>query len=826
MEPIMGKINLIDIEDEMKSSYIDYAMSVIVGRALPNIRDGLKPVHRRILYAMYDQGMLPNKRYEKCASTVGEVLKKYHPHGDSAVYDTLVRMAQDFSLRYPLIDGQGNFGSIDGDSAAAYRYTESRLSKIAMEMLRDIQKDTVDFVPNFSETAEEPAVLPARFPNLLVNGSSGIAVGMATNIPPHNLGEIIDGTIMAMENPDITVEELMTVVKGPDFPTAGIIMGRNGLTDAYKTGRGSIKVRGRAGIEELKGGRSRIVISELPYQVNKARLAEKIAMLVREKKLTELSDLRDESDRNGMRLVLDLKRDSIPQVVLNKLYKHTQLSVTFGAIMLALVDGVPRELSLLQMIRHYIDHQKNVITRRTQYELRQAENRAHILEGFLIALNNLDAVIKTIRASQTPDIAKEQLIAKFDLTDIQAQAILNMRLHRLTGLERKKIEDEYKDLIKTIEKLRGILADEKKIIAIIKEELLEIKKTHSDPRRTQITNAVGELDIEDLIAEEDMVITITHSGYIKRQPVTSYRQQHRGGRGILGLNLKEGDFVEHLFISSTHHYILFISTRGKAYRLKVHELPMGGRQSKGQAVINVLPFIPGERIAAVITAKDFEQGKYLIMGSKLGRVKKTDFTLYDTARRDGIIALTLRDDDELIGAKLTNGENDIILVSTQGLAIRFSEEDVRPMGRTASGVRGMKVAPGHEVLAMEVARDDADLFVITEDGFGKRTSIAYYPRRHRGGKGVKTIKSIVKKGRLAGVKMVMPSHELMIISSEGIIIRCPVDGISRTRRDTQGVKIMNLKDNDHVSALARVVASKSKEDSAGDEVDDTSGDDT
>lgn len=826
MEPIMGKINLIDIEDEMKSSYIDYAMSVIVGRALPNICDGLKPVHRRILYAMYDQGMLPNKRYEKCASTVGEVLKKYHPHGDSAVYDTLVRMAQDFSLRYPLIDGQGNFGSIDGDSAAAYRYTESRLSKIAMEMLRDIQKDTVDFVPNFSETAEEPAVLPARFPNLLVNGSSGIAVGMATNIPPHNLGEIIDGTIMAMENPDITVEELMTVIKGPDFPTAGIIMGRNGLTDAYKTGRGSIKVRGRAGIEELKGGRSRIVISELPYQVNKARLAEKIAMLVREKKLTELSDLRDESDRNGMRLVLDLKRDSIPQVVLNKLYKHTQLSVTFGAIMLALVDGVPRELSLLQMIRYYIDHQKNVITRRTQYELRQAENRAHILEGFLIALNNLDAVIKTIRASQTPDIAKEQLIAKFDLTDIQAQAILNMRLQRLTGLERKKIEDEYKDLIKTIEKLRGILADEKKIIAIIKEELLEIKKAHGDPRRTQITNAVGELDIEDLIAEEDMVITITHSGYIKRQPVTSYRQQHRGGRGILGLNLKEGDFVEHLFISSTHHYILFISTRGKAYRLKVHELPMGGRQSKGQAVINVLPFIPGERIAAVITAKDFEQGKYLIMGSKLGRVKKTDFTLYDTARRDGIIALTLRDDDELIGAKLTNGENDIILVSTQGLAIRFSEEDVRPMGRTASGVRGMKVAPGHEVLAMEVARNDADLFVITEDGFGKRTSIAYYPRRHRGGKGVKTIKSIVKKGRLAGVKMVMPSHELMIISSEGIIIRCPVDGISRTRRDTQGVKIMNLKDNDHVSALARVVASESKEDSAGDEMDDTSGDDT
>lgn len=814
----MGKVRLVDIEDEMKGAYIDYAMSVIVGRALPDVSDGLKPVHRRILYAMYDQGMLPNKRYEKCAATVGEVLKKYHPHGDSAVYDTLVRMAQDFSLRYPLIDGQGNFGSVDGDSAAAYRYTEARLSKIAMELLRDIQKETVDFVPNFSDTTVEPAVLPARYPNLLVNGSSGIAVGMATNIPPHNLTEVIDGVIMAIDNPEVSAKELMEVVTGPDFPTAGMIMGRGGIAAAYETGRGSIKIRGKAGTEETTAGRTRIIVSELPYQVNKARLTEKIAELVREKKLSEISDLRDESDRSGMRLVIELKRDAIPQVVLNKLYKHTQLEVSFGIIMLALVDGVPRVLSLPEIIRYYIQHQKTVITRRTEYELRQAEARAHILEGLLVALNHLDAVIKTIRSSQTPEEAKTRLVADFSLSEIQAQAILDMRLQRLTGLEREKIESEYAELIKTIERLRGILADEKKVFAIIKEELGEIKKVHGDDRRTLIASAAGELDIEDLIAEEDMVITITRSGYVKRQPVTSYRQQRRGGRGILGLNLKEGDFVEHLFISSTHHFILFFSNKGKVYRLKVHELPVGSRQSKGQSVVNILPFAQDEKIAAVITTKDFEQGKYVIMGSKMGRVKKTEFKLYNTARRDGLIALSLREGDELIGARLTSGEDDIILVSTQGLAIRFNEEDTRPMGRTASGVRGMNVPADHEVLALEIARDDADLFVITQNGYGKRTPIIKYPHRHRGGKGVKTIKAATAKGRLAGVKMVMPAHELMVISSEGIIIRLPVEGISRTGRDTQGVKIMNIKENDKVSALARVVATRS-EDEEGLEVD-------
>ncbi len=813
----MGKIGHVDIEDEMKNSYIDYAMSVIVGRALPDVKDGLKPVHRRVLYAMFDQGMLPNKRYEKCAATVGEVLKKYHPHGDSAVYDTLVRMAQDFSLRYPLIDGQGNFGSVDGDSAAAYRYTEARLSKIAMELLRDIQKDTVDFIPNFSETTKEPVVLPARFPNLLVNGSSGIAVGMATNIPPHNLNEVIDGVIMAIDKPDLEVEDLMEVIKGPDFPTAGIIMGREGIDSAFKTGRGSIKVRGRAGIEEAKGNRMRIIVSELPYQVNKARLTEKIAELVRDKKITEISDLRDESDRSGMRLVIELKRDCIPQVALNKLYKHTQLENTFGVIMLALVDGVPKTLNLKSMIGHYVNHQENIITRRTKYELKQAEDRAHILEGVLVALNNLDEIIKTIKASKNPDEARTKLIEGWDLTEIQAQAILDMRLQRLTGLEREKVEKEHKELLETIKRLMGILADKDKIHSIIKEELLEVKRVHGDERRSVITSAEGEIDIEDLIAEEDMVITITHSGYLKRQPVTTYRKQRRGGRGIVGMNLKEEDYVEHLFISSTHHYILFFSNKGKVYRLKVHELPVGSRQSKGQSVVNVLPFASDEKIAAVITAKDFESDKYLMMGTKKGRVKKTEFGLYNTARRDGIIAISLREEDELISARLTTGESDIMLVSTQGQAIRFSEEDVRSMGRTASGVKGMTVPGDHEVLSMEVARDDASLFVITENGFGKRTLISQYRVQHRGGRGVKTIKATDKKGRLAGVMMVMPPHEVMIVSSHGIIIRLPADGISQTGRDTQGVKIMKLKKGDKVSAIARVVATKSEDDDLDEE---------
>lgn len=805
LEPLLGNVNLVEIEDEMKGAYIDYAMSVIVGRALPDVADGLKPVHRRILYAMYDQGMLPNKRYEKCAATVGEVLKKYHPHGDSAVYDTLVRMAQDFSMRYPLIDGQGNFGSVDGDSAAAYRYTEARLSGIAMELLRDIQKDTVDFVPNFSETTEEPVVLPARFPNLLVNGSAGIAVGMATNIPPHNLTEVIDGVIHVIDNPETEIADLMKIIKGPDFPTAGTIMGRNGITDAYTTGRGSIKIRGQAEIEQTEQGRNRVVITELPYQVNKARLSEKIAELVRDKKITDISDLRDESDRSGMRLVVELKRDAIPQVTLNRLYKHTQLETSFGVIMLALVDGVPRRLTLLEVIKHYVAHQKRVITRRTQFELKQAQDRAHILEGLLVALNNLDAVIKTIRASRTPEEARGKLISSFELTEIQAQAILDMRLQRLTGLEREKVESEYAELVKLIARLQEILADELKVLAIVKDELTDIRKRYGDKRRTKITASAAEINIEDLITEEDMVITITSTGYVKRLPVTTYKGQRRGGKGVIGLNLKEGDFVEHLFVASTHNYLLIFSNKGKVYRLKVHELPIGSRQSRGQAIVNLLPFTQDEKIAAVISTRTYDEGEFLLMGTKKGLVKKTILKAYDSPRRDGLIAIGMRPGDELIGVKLTNGEEDVILVSTAGQAIRFSETDVRPMGRTAMGVKGMNLIKDSFVLGMEIAKDDAELFVITQNGYGKRTPINKYPRHRRGGRGVITIKTVATKGRLAGVKMVKPDHELMIISSEGVIIRVPAKAVSSTGRATQGVRVMNLKANDEVKALARVV---------------------
>ena len=808
LEPLIGKVNIVDIEDEMRDSYIDYAMSVIVGRALPDVADGLKPVHRRILYAMYDQGMLPNKRYEKCAATVGEVLKKYHPHGDSAVYDTLVRMAQDFAMRYPLIDGQGNFGSVDGDRAAAYRYTEARLSHIAMELLRDIQKNTVDFSPNFSETTEEPVVLPARYPNLLVNGSSGIAVGMATNIPPHNLTEVIDGVIHTIDNPDTDIEAIMEIIKGPDFPTAGAIMGKTGIREAYTTGRGSLRIRGKATIEQTKQGRNRIVISELPYQVVKARLTEKIAELVREKKLTTISDLRDESDRRGMSLIVELKRDATPQIVLNQLYKHTQLETGFGVIMLALVDGVPRRLTLLEVIKHYINHQKRVITRRTQYELDQAETRAHVLEGLVIALNNLDAVIKTIRQSLTPDEARGKLMSGFSLTEAQAQAILDMRLQRLTGLEREKVEKEYAELIKVVAHLKEILASETRVLGIVKDELLEVKKKHGDERKTELCAAPSEIDLEDLIDEEDMVITITQSGYIKRLPVTTYRGQRRGGRGVVGLNLKEGDFVEHLFIASTHNYLLIFSNKGKVYRLKVHELPVGSRQSKGQSIVNLLPFTPEERIAAVISTRKYDEGKYLVMATKNGSVKKTLLISYNSSRRDGLLAIGMRPKDELIGVKLTNGEEDIMLVATTGQAIRFSEKDVRPMGRTAMGVKGMNLKAGGEILGMEIAQDDAGLFVLTDKGYGKRTMMKRYPRHRRGGKGVQTIRMVSAKGRLAGVRMVLLDHELMIISSEGVIIRVPVKSIPSTGRSTQGVRVMKLKKTDMVRAIARVVSTE------------------
>ncbi|MHB8842177.1 MAG: DNA gyrase subunit A [Candidatus Aquicultor sp.] len=805
VDALAGRVETIEIEDELRSSYIDYAMSVIVGRALPDVRDGLKPVHRRILYAMHDMGMRPGSQYKKCARIVGEVLGKYHPHGDTAVYDSLVRMAQSFAQRYELIDGYGNFGSVDGDSPAAMRYTEARLSKLAAEMLRDIEKDTVDFVLNFDETLQEPLVLPARFPNLLVNGSSGIAVGMATNIPPHNLGEVIDAVIAMIDNPEIDVQELMTHVKGPDFPTGGIIMGRTGIKEAYLTGRGSIKVRGKAHAEQTKQGKQRIIVSELPYQVNKARLAEKIAELVRDKKITEISDLRDESDRSGMRLVIELKRDAVAQVVLNKLYKHTQLEVSFGVITLALVDGVPRVLNLGQVLRYYLEHQKDVIIRRTKFELKKAQDRLHIVEGLLIALNNLDEVIKTIRASKNVEEARQQLMQKFKLSEIQAQAILDMRLQRLTALERQKLEDEHKELLERIAYLKSILESESILLGIIKDELTSVRDKYADKRRTQITSAATELEIEDLIAEEDMVITITRSGYIKRLPATTYKNQARGGKGVTGANLKEGDFVEHLFISSTHNYILFFSNKGKIYKLKVHELPVASRTARGQAVVNILPFTADEKIAAVISTKSFEQDQYLVMATKNGIAKKTPFVEYNTSRRDGILAITMREDDELIGVKITKGSDDVILVSRGGMSIRFRETDVRPMGRTATGVKGMVLTKGDEVLAIEIARDESDLLIVTENGFGKRTPMSNYPLQGRGGKGVKTLKETSARGQIAAAKMVQENHELMVISSEGIVIRTPVNKISQMGRNTQGVKIMNLNDSDTVSAVALVI---------------------
>ncbi|MDI6892390.1 MAG: DNA gyrase subunit A [Actinomycetota bacterium] len=807
-EALVGRIEPVEIEEEMKRSYIDYAMSVIVGRALPDIRDGLKPVHRRILYAMYDMGMFPGRPYKKCARIVGEVLGKYHPHGDAAVYDTMVRMAQDFSCRYELIDGHGNFGSVDGDSPAAMRYTEARLARLAMELLRDIDKKTVDFTPNFDESLQEPLVLPARFPNLLVNGSSGIAVGMATNIPPHNLGEVIDGAVMLIDDPEATVKDLMRAIKGPDFPTGGVIVGRGGIKEAYETGRGSIRIRGKATIEE-SADRNRIVITEIPYQVNKARLAEKIAELVKEKRLAEVSDLRDESDRSGMRLVVELKREAVPKVALNKLYKHTQLETSFGVIMLALVDGMPRVLSLPEALRNYVGHQKEVVTRRTKFELAKAEERAHILEGLLVALKNLDEVIKAIRRSKAVEEAKGRLVEKFALSEAQAQAILDMRLQRLTGMEREKVETEHKELTTMIKQLRAILADEWKVMELAKSELLEIKKKYADARRTQIAGGKAEMDIEDLIAEEEMVVTITHAGYVKRLPVTTYRRQRRGGRGVVGTNLKEGDFMEHLFVSSTHHYTLFFTNKGKVYRLKVHELPLGSRTSRGQAIVNILPFAQDEKIAAVIAIRDFDQDRYLMLATRRGLVKKTPLKEYDSSRRDGIIALALREDDELVGVKLTEGDEEVILVTRGGQAIRFKEADARPMGRVAMGVRGIKLGEGDEVLGMEVVQKGADLFVVTENGYGKRTSVSKYPLQARGGKGVRTIRLVSDKGRLAGAKMVDRHHELMVISSEGVVIRVPVKGVSRMGRHTQGVRMMNLKDQDRVSTLARVAKKKS-----------------
>jgi DNA gyrase subunit A len=805
------KIISVDVESELRNSFLEYSMSVIVARALPDVRDGLKPVHRRILYAMNDMGLSPGRAYRKSATTVGEVLGKYHPHGDTAVYDTMVRMTQDFSMRLPLVDGHGNFGSVDGDSAAAYRYTESRLAKPAMELLRDLDKETVDMVPNYDESITEPSVLPARFPNLLVNGSSGIAVGMATNIPPHNLGEVIDGTVMLIDNPDATVEDLMNVIKGPDFPTGGAIMGREGIVDAYTTGRGSLKVRGKAHIEQTSTGRMRIIITEIPYMVNKSRLVSKIADLVREKKLTEVSDLRDESDRKGMRVVIELKQACIPQVVLNKLFKHTPLETGFGVIMLALVDGIPRTLTLKQMLSYYIAHQEDVIRRRTRYDLRKAEERAHILEGLVIALDNIDEVIRIIRASADDAEAKAGLMAAFALTEAQTDAILEMRLRRLTGLERHKIEEELAELREKIAWFRKILADEGLVLQVIKEELAEIRAKYADPRRTELASTAHDLDVEDLIAEEDMVVTITKAGYVKRLPVATYRQQKRGGKGVAGVNLKENDFVEHLFIASTHDYVLFFSTKGKVYRMKVHELPVGSRHARGTAAVNLLPFEQDEKITAAITTRGFPADEFLMFATRNGMVKKTALEAYDRSRRDGIIAIALKGGDELISVRRVKPNMKVMMVSANGKAIKWDESQARPMGRDTMGVRGMNVKAGDDcVLGMEIAPDGAELFVVTERGYGKRTSVVDYPEQNRGGMGVKTIQVTEKKGRLAGMKIVLPQHELMLISHDGVVIRVKAEDISRLGRSTQGVKVMNVAGTDLVVAIARVTSNKKK----------------
>jgi DNA gyrase subunit A len=805
---LRGKIKNVEIESEMQDSYLSYAMSVIIGRALPDVRDGLKPVHRRILYAMNDMGMRSNTPYKKCARIVGEVLGKYHPHGDTAVYDTMVRMAQDFSQRYVLIDGHGNFGSVDGDRAAAMRYTEARLSAISEELLMDIDKDTVEFVDNFDSSLKEPSILPAKFPNLLVNGSSGIAVGMATNIPPHNLGEIIDGVIYFIDNPKSTAKDLMRKIKGPDFPTGGIIMGMGGIREAYETGRGRLVVRGRVHQEQPKKGRTQIIISELPYQVNKSKFVENIAELVKTKRLEGVSDLRDESDKSGMRVVVEIKKDAIPSVIINSLYKNTQLEDTFGIIMLALVDGVPRTLNLPSLIEEYVKHRFTVVVRRAKYELKKAEEREHILKGLLIALDNLDEVIKTIRSSKDVPTARNRLVKNFKLTVIQAQAILDLRLHRLTGLEREKIKSEHQQLVERIKQLKKLLASDELIYGVIKNELEEIKKKYNDERRSDITTDVSDIEIEDLIPEEENVISISHSGYIKRVPATTYRKQGRGGKGVTGTNLKENDFVKHLFIASTHHYIMFFSNLGKVYRVKVHQIPAGSRMSKGKAIVNLLPFVPGEMVAAVIAVKDYGDDKYLIMATKKGIIKKTPIEAYDTSRKDGIIAITIKQGDELIGVEKSNGNDEIIMVSRDGKAIRFSEKDCRPMGRSSQGVKGMRLSKGDEVLSMMVAREtEGDLFVLTENGYGKRTQLAEYNKQKRGGLGVKTLKITEKKGKVAGAGILKDEHDVMIISNRGVLIRIPAKSISRIGRSTQGVKVINLEEGAEVASYS-IVASE------------------
>lgn len=799
-----------ELSKEMRTSFLEYSMSVIVSRALPDVRDGLKPVHRRILYAMNESGITPKRPHAKSARTVGDVIGKYHPHGDRAVYDTMVRLAQPFSMRVTLVDGHGNFGSIDGDSAAAMRYTEARLDKPAMELLRDLDKETVDFQPNYDESLQEPVVLPARFPNLLINGSSGIAVGMATNIPPHNLGEAIDATCLMLDNPDCTVDDLLKVMPGPDFPTGGIIMGRKGIREAYETGRGSLTIRSTCRIEEGKNGKKSIVVSEIPYQVNRTKLLEKIADLIRDKKLPEISNVHDGADRHGIDIIIDLKQNAIPQVVLNKLYKHTQLQVGFGCNMVALVNGVPRTLSLKEMLHYYILHQEEVVERRTRYDLAKAEARAHILEGFVIALDNIDEVIRIIRASKTDAEAKASLMESFSLSEKQSEAILEMKLRRLTGLEREKIEQELAELREKIEYFKRVLSDKELLKQIIKDELLEIKEKYNSKRLTKITDEVKELDVEDLIAEEEVAVTVTKAGYVKRLPVATYRQQKRGGKGMQGVNLKESDFVEHLFISSTHAYMLFFSSFGKVYRLKAYEIPEASRHARGTAIVNLLPLEKGETIAAVIATKDFPEDEYLMFATASGMVKKTSMKLYDRTRRDGLIAINLKENDKLISVKRVAEGEKVVMVSSAGKAIMWDESEVRAMGRDTMGVRGMTVNADARVLGMEIAHEGSDLFVITELGYGKRTPISEYPEHHRGGQGVYTITMTPKKGLLAAMKIVDPEDEIMIITEEGVVVRTAVSGVSELGRSTQGVHVMNVADKDKVTAVAIATSNDKK----------------
>jgi len=801
-----NKENLIEIniEDEMKNSYLDYAMSVIVSRALPDVRDGLKPVHRRILYAMSELNLSPDKQYRKSARVVGDVLGKYHPHGDSSVYGAMVRLAQDFNTRYPLVDGHGNFGSVDGDGAAAMRYTEVKMTPLAMEMLRDLEKETVDFMPNFDETLKEPVVLPSKFPNLLVNGSSGIAVGMATNIPPHNLKEVIDGLIMLIDNEDISIDDLMKVIKGPDFPTGGIIMGKEGIKKAFRTGRGKLTIRAVAEIEENSKGKRSIIVSEIPYQVNKSNLIEKIAELARDKKIEGISDLRDESDREGMRIVIELKRDANANVVLNNLYKHTQMQITFGTIMLALVNGEPKVLNLKQILEHYLNHQKEIIRRRTQFDLRKAEERAHIVEGLRIALDHIDEIIKIIRSSANDQKAKESLMNNFTLSEIQAQAILDMRLRRLTGLEREKLEEEYEDLIKKINSYKEILVNERLVLDIIKTELLEIRDKYSDLRRTRIMHSKEEINIEDMIPEEDVVITLTHLGYIKRMPEGTYKPQKRGGKGVIALTKKDDDFVEDLFITSTHSTLLFFTNKGRVYSLKAYEIPEAGRQAKGTAIVNLLNINPEEKITAVIPVDEFSEDLNMVMLTKKGTIKKTELEQFNSIRKSGMIAITLKEEDELINVKLTKENDEIIIVTKNGIAIRFSQKDVRVMGRNAAGVRAIELKKDDEVVSMDIAEDSKYLLVITEKGYGKRTELNEYKTQKRGGKGIKTYSIKEKTGKIVSAKVVNNQDEVMIISLNGTIIRLQIKDISVMGRSTQGVTLMKMND-DRVVAVAKYV---------------------